>query len=183
MMLLWKFQMGKRVPFSGQQLDLDDIAVHYSDVEASLRQHFLHISKLGDRFVGFTSTELFEVLEHRLEEQSRSGVLSILAALEAAFRIDYLQRVYTKKKDILSRTFRELYKEKGSRVSLDEEILNAWLEHSDARNSLVGELKGAFKYRHWLAHGRYWKPKLGQRYDYHSVYELAVSILNSFPFS
>jgi len=173
--------MGERVVFSGQHLDLNDIAAHYSDVEASLRQHFLHISTLGNRFVNFSNTELYEILEQRLEEQSRSGALSILAALEAAFRIDYLQRVYTKEKDVLSRTFRELYKQKGPRVSLEEEILNAWVENSNVRNSLVGDLKGAFKYSHWLAHGRYWNPKLGQRYDYDGIYSLAESIFDSFP--
>ncbi len=173
--------MGERVTFSGQHLDLDDIAAHYSDVEAALRQHFLHNSNLGNRFVGFTNADLYEVLEQRLEEEGRSVALSILAALEAVFRIDYLQRVYTKKKDDLSRAFRELYKDKGSHVSLEEEILDAWVKYSDVRNVLIGDLRGAFKYRHWLAHGRYWKPKLGQRYDYDGIYLLAESIFNSFP--
>ena len=34
----------------------------------------------------------------------------------------------------------------------------------------------AFKYRHWLAHGRYWEPKLGRIYDYYSLYDLAYSM-------
>lgn len=173
--------MSDKVIFSGQHLELEEIAAHYLDIEAVLRQHFLHISTLGDRFVGFTNAELSEVLEQRLEEESRSGSLLILAALEAAFRIDYLQRVYAKKKDVLSRRFREIYKEKGSRVSLEDEILDAWVKHTNVSKALIGDLRGAFKYRHWLAHGRYWKPKLGQRYDYDGIYLLAESIFNSFP--
>lgn len=39
--------------------------------------------------------------------------------------------------------------------------------------ALLGELAGAFRYRHWLAHGRYWQPKLGRKYDYLSVFGLA----------
>lgn len=173
--------MSERVTLSGLHLDLDDIAVHYSDVEAALRQHFLHTSTVGVRYIGFTDAELFEVLEQRLEEERRSAILSILAAIEAAFRIDYLQRVYTKRRDNLSRTFRELYREKGSRVSLEDEIINAWVRHYDISKGLIGNLRGAFKYRHWLAHGRYWEPKLGQRYDYDGIYLLAVNIFRSFP--
>jgi hypothetical protein len=66
-------------------------------------------------------------------------------------------------------------------MTLEEEILNAWVEHRNVSSSLVRNLKGAFKYRHWLAHGRYWNPKLGQPYDYDGVFLLAESILNSFP--
>jgi hypothetical protein len=107
--------MSKRVAFSDQHLNLDDIALHHSDVEDALRQYYSRNSILADIYIGFTKAEL---LEQRLEEEDRSCVLSIFAAIEAAFRIDYLKRVYTKQKDNLSRTFRKLYKEKRARVSL-----------------------------------------------------------------
>ena len=45
--------MSNRVSFSGQHLELEDIAAHYLDVEAALRQHFLHISRQDKRFIGF----------------------------------------------------------------------------------------------------------------------------------
>lgn len=40
-------------------------------------------------------------------------------------------------------------------------------------NQIIGDVKRAFKYRHWLAHGRYWTPKLGQGYNYAAVYGVA----------
>jgi len=46
---------------------------------------------------------------------------------------------------------------------------------------MIGELRGAFKFRHWLAHGSYWPPKLGRRYDFTFVYSLADDVLNAFP--
>jgi hypothetical protein len=46
---------------------------------------------------------------------------------------------------------------------------------------LIGDLRGAFNFRHWLAHGRYWEPKLGRNYDFVTVYGLAASVLSSFP--
>jgi hypothetical protein len=106
----------------------------------------------------------------------------LLSALEAAFRIDYLQRSYQRKKDKLSKTFRNLHQQKGSRASLEENILSVWKEHTSVPANLIGDLRGVFKYRHWLAHGRYWTPKLGQKYDYDSIYELAEIVFKSFPF-
>ena len=37
------------------------------------------------------------------------------------------------------------------RVSLEEEIFAEWIKYSNAPRYLIGDLKGAFKYRHWLA--------------------------------
>ena len=45
--------------------------------------------------------------------------LTILSSLEASFRIDYLLRCYNKKKDKISRRFRDIHNDKGSRISLD----------------------------------------------------------------
>ncbi len=85
------------------------------------------------------------------------------------------------KKDILSRTFKEIFDLKGNEASLEQDIFNSWKHPSDVPNYIVSELIGAFKYRHWLAHGRYWEPKLGSKYDYHSIYTLGQLIVSSFP--
>jgi hypothetical protein len=45
---------------------------------------------------------------------------------------------------------------------------------------IIGELRGAFKFRHWLAHGRYWKPKFGRRYDFNDIYTIADIALKHF---
>ncbi|MYA22672.1 MAG: hypothetical protein F4Z30_07755 [Gemmatimonadetes bacterium] len=107
--------------------------------------------------------------------------MSILAALEAAFRMDFLQRCYKRQKDSLSRSFRTLYQDKGQYVPLGDIFLQ-WKSHSTVPRSIISELEQAFKYRHWLAHGRYWTLKIGREYDYDDIYTLAESIYNSFPF-
>jgi len=174
--------MGKYVSFSGRHLALSEIVKHHIDVEASLRSYFSPASNsYSVRFAGYVSMEIKEELELRLSEHNRATIFSILSALEAAFRIDYLQRCYKKKKDVLSREFRDLYKNKGFRVSLEDDILAKWKECTPVSNKLIADLKGAFKYRHWIAHGRYWALKLGQKYDYESIYILAETIFNSFP--
>jgi hypothetical protein len=101
--------------------------------------------------------------------------------VEAAFRIDYLQRCYRRGKDPVSRAFRNIYKVKQKRASLEDEIFTAWVKNSSGTRSIIGDLRGAFKFRHWLAHGRYWTPKFN-RYDFNSVFALADLTLRSFPF-
>jgi hypothetical protein len=111
-----------------------------------------------------------------------ASALTILSALEAAFRIDYLQRCYLRQKDPLSRAFRDLHRRKQTRVRLETEIFDIWKEYTDVEAKLISDLRGAFNFRHWLAHGRYWEPKLGRKYDFVTVYALAAIVLSSFPF-
>ncbi len=174
--------MADRILFSGQHLELPDIVAQHTDIELSLRSYFSPASvSYTIRFADYVESEVKEELEIRLAEHDRTSIFAVLSTVEAAFRIDYLQRSYKKKKDPLSRGFRDLHSRKGSRASLEDEILDKWKEHSTVPGKLIGELKGAFKFRHWLAHGRYWEPKLGQKYDYDGIYLLAETILNSFP--
>ena len=172
-----------RIPFSSMNQDLSEIADHYRDVADALRRYY-HVSSVNasTRFVGYSPAELSDELRCRLEEVDLTSTLSILAATEAVFRIDYLQRCYQRKKDALSRSFRYLYAEKRNKASLEEDILSVWKREYPYLVPLIGELKGAFKYRHWLAHGRYWEPILGQRYDYLSVYQLAETVMAKFRF-
>jgi len=83
--------------------------------------------------------------------------------------VDFLSRVYNKRKDPVSRDFRHIYVSRcdhnKAKVRFEEDILDTWSEHRPEIRSDLGRLKGAMKYRHWLAHGRYWVPKIGWRYD------------------
>lgn len=108
--------------------------------------------------------------------------MTLLASIEASFRVDYLQRNYAKKRDDLSRAFRDLYREKQQRVSLTDDILQRWQEHSDVTPALVGNIRSAFRYRDWLAHGRYWVAKLGRQYDFETLYDLGRDVETAFPF-
>ena len=134
------------------------------------------------RFSGYTPEEVEQEMAEVLAENERSSTMNILAAVEAAFRIDFIQRGQRRQRDGLSRYFRQLYMSKGTRASLEDEILQGWKEELPVLKPIVSDLTGTFRYRHWLAHGRYWTPKLGRRYDYQDVYALAESIFDTFPF-
>lgn len=174
--------MADRVSFSGDHLRLPEIATYHHDLESSLRLYFSNSSPSYEvRFAGYLAGEVAGELRERVEEMDLTSSLTVLASVEAAFRIDYLKRCYRKEKDPVSRAFRHIYKQKRQYASLEDEIFEAWIANSSGSRPIIGELRGAFKFRHWLAHGRYWTPKLGRRYDFNDVFALADQTLRSFP--
>jgi hypothetical protein len=162
---------------------IEAIAEYHNDVDRSLRQYFSNVSpSFSTRFLGFRHDEIQTELAARLEETDQRSACFVLTTLEGAFRIDYECRCQRRMKDDLSRSFRALYKRQDTRVSLDKEIFEAWRKTSPGLGRLIGELRGAFRFRHWLAHGRYRLPKLGRKYDFNFVYALADDVLSAFPF-
>jgi len=177
--------MADRVSFSKSGLELREISAHHSDTAAALKAYYGFSGSrnfLPARFLGYSEQELSAEFHKRIEELERTSSLTLLSFLEARFRVDYLTRCYRKEKDDLSRNFRAIYKEKANRASLENDILEVWKKHYyEDREvvNLISELIGALRYRHWLAHGRYWEPKLGRIFDYYYVYDLSEHICNN----
>jgi uncharacterized protein YutE (UPF0331/DUF86 family) len=172
----------RRVTFPTQSFSLFDVAAYHRDTDASLRVYFADVHpKFSIRFTGYLLEEVIDELTDRLDETDRRSSLAVLSHVEAAFRVDYLQRCQKRKRDSLSKVFRVMYKNRGISVRLEDDIFEAWRRAHPLTAQLISELRGAFKFRHWLAHGSYWTPKLGRKYDYQSIYALADSALASFP--
>jgi hypothetical protein len=110
--------VAKRVSFSGEQTGLSEIAAHQEDLESSLILYFSTASPdYPVRFVTYAAGAVTEELRERLQEADLTSSLTVLASLEAAFRMDYLKRCYRKGKDPVSRAFRDIYKERQQHVS------------------------------------------------------------------
>ena len=162
---------------SSDQITLGDVWNHYEalrdivtrEAEEARRSLTSGMAPRNSELLSMDVDEMDAHFEGILEEIDIQSSLFILAATEATVRVDFLARVYEKRRDTVSRTFRDIYKSRCDhnkiKVRLEEDILDTWGEQLPDSKSDVGRLKGAFKYRHWLAHGRYWVPKLGQRYD------------------
>ena len=147
--------MANRVSFSGANLGLPEIAAHHQDLGSSLTLYFSARSpNYMVRFVGYAASEVTAELRERLDEADLTSSLTVLASVEAAFRIDYLQRCYRRGKDPVSRAFRSIYAAKQEYASLEDEIFGTWVDNSSGSRSIISELRGAFRFRHWLAHGR-----------------------------
>ncbi len=174
--------MGDRVSFSQDDLPFDLVADTYSDTARSIRFYYSAplIETRDPKFVGYSVEEVRQEQNLRLDELDRNSTFNLLAAIEASFRVDFYLRCQDKKKDPLSRDFRDLYKQKGDKISFEEDILEVWKLHFPNAKKSLSDLKGAFRYRHWLAHGRYWIPKLGKKYDFLAIYLLAQEIEQNF---
>jgi hypothetical protein len=169
----------KKIGFSEENLNFSSIISHHIDTKEALKEYYINAYKnnrLSNKFIGYTKYELLKEYKNRINELEKSTIFTILSSLEASFRVDYLKRSYSKSRDGLSRSFSEIYKKKENKASLEKDILELWKDHYPEYKPLISELIGAFKFRHWLAHGRYWTPKLGRKYDYSYIYELSLQI-------
>ncbi len=169
--------MARPVSLSGAHLAANQVAEHHAVVEEAIHLYYTEASpSYGTRFALYTEDEVLAERDERLYEAGAASAMMVLASIEAAFRVDYLRRCYARYRDQLSRTLRTLYQDKGARVSLSDDLLEAWKDHGAMTARLVSDIRSAFGYRHWLAHGRYYVAKLGRQYDFASVYNLAREV-------
>jgi hypothetical protein len=169
--------MADRVSFSDQELSLEDIATHHGDVQSSLFEFFAGTSQaLLNRYA---DAKIDEARDNALGELDFTSSLSVLSSVEAAIRLDYLRRVYGRWRDPLSKAMKKLHQERENSARLEDELIRLWYEETNVPKLLLNALVGAFKYRHWLAHGRYWTPRFGRCYDYVTVFEVAQEFIDA----
>jgi hypothetical protein len=143
-----------------------------------IRALALYYSGVNPRFALVFAGRSYDEIRRRYTddrtELERQISLELLSAMEAQFRIDYAIRCERRYKDSLSRAFRERHKQRGLNVRFEDEILSDWEEHSAYLKSALNEIRQAFRFRHWLAHGRYWilTADVG-RFDFGYLYQLA----------
>jgi hypothetical protein len=174
----------KRIDFqpSGSRLNYIEIAEYYQGVRTALANFYIGDSAAFiERYAFSTQQEVQTSYRKESSEFEHSTCLTVLAALEARFRIDYLARSENKLKDALSQSLRKLYAKHRNKLGF-EDLLNAWKRHSPALSDHISQLKTALIYRHWLAHGRYWEPKLGRKHDFSDIWNLAYKIEQDFLF-
>ena len=160
-----------------EQVSLEDVWDHYELTRDSLVRRKESIKQnlltgrgsTEPRFLGMSLDDIDEFFNNELNEIDHRTCLFLIAAAEAVLVVDFLNRVGGRKKDTISKNFRNIFKnecEKNPKnVRLDKHILYIWRDRDGKTKSLIGDFRGALNYRHWLAHGRHWTPKLGQYYD------------------
>ena len=110
-------------------------------------------------------------------------MLDLLAATEAAVRLDYLARGRRqakgpKKRAAITLHFRTVYNNHGSQIRLREDILGAWKRHLPSCKTAAGKLAEVLKLRHWLAHGRYWRRHFAI-YNPNDVFDLCYNFMHA----
>lgn len=171
--------MAKRFSRSGDEQSFAGVYEYWQDARDGL--HLLSRNKEDyNRFWGLTIHEMHDLLSQRQSELNYQSSLALLASVEAALQLDFHYRIQKRLKDPLSRHFRHIYKINKSRISLEEHLLNGWQKLYPETRVLFQPLSRAIKYRHWLAHGRYWLHR-SDVFDFDTLYELAELMQNSLP--
>ena len=47
---------------------------------------------------------------------------------------------------------------------MEEDIIESWKDCYSSNKNIFSNFKDLLNFRHWVAHGRYWDPKLGKYY-------------------
>lgn len=168
----------KRLSRSFQELNIDIIADYRARAISALRLYYsIDNPKFTYIFTNKAIVEIQKELNEVRNELDLQFSLGLLSAIEALFRIDFAIRCEKRYKDDLSRRFRKLYEHYGLRAHLEDDILAAWEEHTTGMTGLLNELRQAFRFRHWIAHGRYWLLKVKvERFDFSYLYILASTL-------
>lgn len=108
-----------------------------------------------------------------------AAMLHLLTTTEALLRLAFEDLSKRKIKPAISRRFRRIGRERGEKIRLEEDILNTWIEEYPETARSIREFKGVVPLRDWLAHGRYWNPKIGRPgYDVRDVFDIASEMLS-----
>jgi hypothetical protein len=158
---------------------MTEALAHYQDYVATL------VGTEGpvpDDFIGVTIDEVNGIFAAQRDEMEALLCLSLLSTVEAMFRMDYLARCQARRpRDAVTKKLRQIYRRKGARADLAEDILVAWRQGTTGLSTAISDLKAALLYRHWLAHGRYWVPKLGRQYEFSTIYRICDAVQSTVP--
>jgi hypothetical protein len=108
-----------------------------------------------------------------------AAMLHILTTAEGLLRLDFERLSKRKTKPAIFPRFRKIGRERGEKVRLEEDILDTWADVYPETARSIREFKGVVPLRDWLAHGRYWNPKIGRSvYEVGDVFDIASEMLN-----
>lgn len=175
-----------RVSLSRKEQSIEFIWSWYEDQKEALFDFRAKIftaiivssNSVNSKFIGLNTDELNDYFKDSEEELEHLVCFDLISATEAVLRSDFYTKIYNKDKSDIGRTFRRLEKDKGNKISLESDIIDNWKEIVAIRKTDFSNFLGLLNYRHWLAHGRYWTPKLGQEYTPSITYNIAESIFD-----
>ena len=170
------------ISFSNEHLALEEIGKQHTSVANSVMLYFSNGNpRFSEFFSLYSPGELFEERNGCLLEQGLSASMTVLAAVEAAFRIDFELRCRNTSSDPISNRLRMMRRGRSQRsISFTRDILYEWEQEYPSGADAISAMREAFQFRNWLAHGRYWVPDT-DKIDYGDVYALAESVFELFP--
>ena len=193
-----------RYQFAEVQFKLDDVESYYWKSLSSIECRY-SVDRNRNYPIDFqymTQAEVVREAEQLKVELEKEIMFNFLACIEALLRIDYIIRLDKKDKAPLSCFFRNGFKQleklkkcsrktleskkrnatstfvtnEKYRVDLCDVIIKGWCEFFPEEKSCLNLLSDAFKYRNWIAHGRYRCFENERKYDFLMI----LNIVNVF---
>jgi hypothetical protein len=159
---------------------------YYNDALSALESKF---SRQHAALKYSTASERESVLESARLELSIEAGFMLLAYVESLFRSDFVLRLENRKwKDPLTLYYKDTHNSSSRpyQYSLDD-IFYGWRYKSQECDKNMGDilanLPQYFKYRNWIAHGRYWvfdEQNYIRRYKFDSICILVDAIHKCF---
>lgn len=100
-----------------------------------------------------TPDETHQLLTEKREHLLEAACMQLFSAYEGTLQDDMKRR----RKGRIGKALKKLSKDSISKKAADvNAILDCWIDNLGIELHNYSFLKGAIKYRHWLAHGKYW---------------------------
>ena len=140
----------------------------------------LELDAAPDRYRDQTLEELRQAFASARKHLQYAAMLHLLTTAEALLHLAFDDLSKHERKPAISRQFRKIGRERGFKIRLEEDILNTWVKVYPETAPSIREFKGVVPLRDWLAHGRYWNPKVGRPiYSVRDVFDIASEMLTS----
>ncbi len=164
---------------------LESIVNHHKGIVEAVKEYFSMLKKQeGLRWpewmdVGDTPLELDEKCNSLLAEEGVRTCFALVGYIEDTFKAHFLYVINLDNQNSLFHIFSTIYSRKKTikNVSFRGDILDSWLTEMKMDQSFYDDLKKAFEFRNWFAHGRFFTlntdPAGNASYEYNTLRLLA----------
>lgn len=135
--------------------------------------------KYAEQFFGRSEAEVQEEANRIRKELSHVCSMCVMAYIESLFRIDSFVRIKHKcKGNITGKVKALLQKKKSIPLVRFEDLLDVWKEEYETETLLFRAINNSLKFRHWIAHGRYWRldNDIDLHFDFVDIFLLAQQV-------
>lgn len=179
--------------FASHNRSLEEIKSYYDKVLDSLERQYSRDTNVEYDiiFANRSEEDVAAELDKLKEELSMEGAFELLAYLEKDFRTDCHIRCTRKYKDELSKAFKKVYKSVGKiqyKIGFLDVIVAGWKEvflepdpHNQDVLDMFSQINDFFKFRNWMAHGRYWEyPYNRGKHNFDAIWIMVNEVENVF---
>jgi hypothetical protein len=153
---------------SGQEQTVEEIWDWYEEVSEAIAERREKIqtilgnnpSNVPEKFFYMSEKDIeyhFDVLQSDVDTYV---CMALVASFEASLYVDTAKRIGKKCKQGISKDLKKVCKHNSIRPKLDK-LINCWGDYCCSQE--FAKFNEAYDFRNWIAHGRYWIPKLSRK--------------------